>query len=138
MADLQRAAVTSDKAPAPLGAYSVGMTVNAGRLLYVAGQVGVNTAGELVGPSDAAAQTRQVLQNIGGVLEAAGAGFSNVVEFTTYVVGRSSVQGFIDGRSQVFPDIFPNGDYPPNTLLVVDGLVREEFLVEIKAVAALP
>ena len=138
MADLQRAAVTSEKAPAPLGAYSVGMTVNAGRLLYVAGQVGVNTAGELVGPGDAAAQTRQVLQNIGGVLEAAGAGFSNVVEFTTYVVGRSSVQGFIDGRNQVFPDIFPNGDYPPNTLLVVDGLVREEFLVEIKAVAALP
>ena len=138
MADLQRAAVTSDKAPAPLGAYSVGMIVNAGRLVYVAGQVGVNTAGELVGSGDAAAQTRQVLQNIGGVLEAAGAGFSNVVEFTTYVVGRSSVQGFIDGRNQVFPDIFPNGDYPPNTLLVVDGLVREEFLVEIKAVAALP
>ena len=138
MADLQRTAVTSDKAPAPLGGYSVGMTVNAGRLVYVAGQVGVNTAGELVDPGDAAAQTRQVLQNIGGVLEAAGAGFSNVVEFTTYVVGRSSVQGFIDGRNQVFPDIFPNGDYPPNTLLVVDGLVREEFLVEIKAVAALP
>ena len=138
MADLRRAAVTSDKAPAPLGAYSVGMTVNAGRLLYVAGQVGVNTAGELVGPGDAAAQTRQVLQNIGGILDAAGASFNNVVEFTTYVVGRSSVQGFIDGRNQVFPDIFPNGDYPPNTLLVVEGLVREEFLVEIKAVAALP
>ena len=138
MADLQREAVTSDKAPAPLGAYSVGMTVNAGRLVYVAGQVGVDISGNLVGPGDAAAQTRQVLQNIGGVLEAAGAGFSNVVEFTTYVVGRSSVQGFIDGRNQVFPDTFPDGDYPPNTLLVVDGLVREEFLVEIKAVAALP
>lgn len=138
MADLQREAVTSNKAPAPLGAYSVGMTVNAGRLVYVAGQVGVDISGNLVGPGDAAAQTRQVLQNIGGVLEAAGAGFSNVVEFTTYVVGRSSVQGFIDGRNQVFPDIFPDGDYPPNTLLVVDGLVREEFLVEIKAVAALP
>ena len=138
MADLQRAAISSDQAPPPLGAYSVGMTVNAGRLLYVAGQVGVNVEGNLVGPGDAAAQTRQVLQNIGHVLAAAGAGFSNVVEFTTYVVGRESVQGFIDGRNQVFPDIFPNGDYPPNTLLVVDGLVREEFLVEIKAVAALP
>ena len=138
MADLQRAAISSDQAPPPLGAYSVGMTVNAGRLLYVAGQVGVNVEGNLVGQGDAAAQTRQVLQNIGHVLAAAGAGFSNVVEFTTYVVGRESVQGFIDGRNQVFPDIFPNGDYPPNTLLVVDGLVREEFLVEIKAVAALP
>ena len=138
MAELQRAAITSDQAPPPLGAYSVGMAVNAGRLVYVAGQVGVDVGGNLVGPGDAAAQTRQVLQNIGSVLEAAGAGFSNVVEFTTYVVGRESVQGFIDGRNQVFPDIFPNGDFPPNTLLVVDGLVREEFLVEIKAVAALP
>ena len=138
MADLQRTSVTSDKAPAPLGAYSLGMSVNAGRLVYVAGQVGVNAGGELVGPGDASAQTQQVLQNIGHILEGAGAGFSNVVEFTTYVVGRSSVQGFIDGRNQVFPDIFPDGDYPPNTLLVVDGLVREEFLVEIKAVAALP
>jgi enamine deaminase RidA (YjgF/YER057c/UK114 family) len=114
------------------------MSVKAGRLVYVAGQVGVDLSGTLVGPGDAAAQTRQVLENIGQILSAAGAGFSNVVEFTTYVVGRSSVQGFIDGRNQVFPDIFPNGDYPPNTLLVVDGLVREEFLVEIKAVAALP
>ena len=138
MAELQRAAVTSDRAPRPLGAYSVGMTANAGRLLFVAGQVGVDTSGELVGPGDAAAQTRQVLENIGHILAAAGAGFSNVVEFTTYVVGRSSVQGFIDGRNQVFPDTYPNGDFPPNTLLVVDGLVREEFLVEIKAVAALP
>jgi enamine deaminase RidA (YjgF/YER057c/UK114 family) len=138
MSDLQRSPITADKAPAPLGAYSVGMSVNAGRLVYVAGQVGVDVSGNLVGPGDAAAQTSQVLRNIGGVLEAAGAGFSNVVEFTTYVVGRESVQGFIDGRNQVYPEIFPNGDYPPNTLLVVSGLVREEFLVEIKAVAALP
>ena len=137
MAELQRTAITSDQAPQPLGAYSVGMSVNAGKLIYVAGQVGVDLSGALVGPGDAAAQTRQVFQNIGGVLESAGAGFGNVVEFTTYVVGRDSVQGFIDGRNEVFPDIFPNGDYPPNTLLVVDGLVREEFLVEIKAVAAL-
>ena len=138
MADIQRTAITSDKAPRPLGAYSVGMSVNAGRLLYVAGQVSVDTDGSLVGAGDAAAQTCQALRNIGHILEAAGADFNNVVEFTTYVVGRPSVQGFIDGRNQIYPEIFSGGDYPPNTLLVVDGLVREEFLVEIKAVAALP
>lgn len=138
MVDLRRTVVTSDEAPKPLGAYSVGMSVNAGQLLYIAGQVSVDSSGTLVGEGDIAAQTRQVFQNIGHVLAAAGAGFSNVVEFTSYVVGRDSVAGFIEGRTRVFPEIFPDGDYPPNTLLVIEGLVRPEFLVEVKAVAALP
>ena len=138
MSNINREAIVSAKAPPPLGAYSVGMAANPGRVVYVAGQVSVDVDGNLVGAGDPAAQTLQSLANIGHILEAAGASFSNVIEFTTYVVGRESVQGFIDGRNQAYPDIFPNGDYPPNTLLVVSGLVREEFLVEIKAVAALP
>ena len=77
-------------------------------------------------------------RNIGAILEAAGASFADVVEFTTYLVGRDSIQPFIEARTQVFPDLFPGGDYPPNTLLVVSGLVHEDMLVEIKAVAALP
>jgi enamine deaminase RidA (YjgF/YER057c/UK114 family) len=100
--------------------------------------VGVDSDRNLVGKGDAAAQTRQVLQNIGLVLAGAGADFSIVVEFTTYVVGRSSVQGYIDGRGEVYPHMYPDGGFPPNTLLVVAGLVSEDYLVEIKAVAALP
>ena len=78
------------------------------------------------------------MQNLRHVLYGTGADFSNVVEFTTYVVGRSSIQEYIKGRSEAYPEIFPNGDFPPNTLLIVAGLVNEDFLVEIKAVAALP
>ena len=63
---------------------------------------------------------------------------ANVVEFTTCVVGRSSIQEYIKGRSEVYQKIFPNRNFPPNTLLIVAGLVNEGFLVEIKAVAALP
>ena len=48
MAELQRTAITSDRAPQPLGAYSVGMSVNAGKLIYVAGQVGVDLSGTLI------------------------------------------------------------------------------------------
>lgn len=138
MPETDRTAITSSQAPQPLGAYSLGMSVSPGKLVYVAGQVGVDLSGALVGKGDAAVQTRQALENIGHVLAGAGADFSNVIEFTTYVVGRPSVQGFIQGRSEVYPSMYPNGDYPPNTLLVVDGLVSEDFLVEIKAVAALP
>ncbi len=138
MAGLDRRVITSSLAPQPLGAYSLGMSVSPGKLVYVAGQVGVDSSGSLVGKGDAAAQTRQALENIGHVLAGAGADFSNVVEFTTYVVGRPSVQGYLQGRSEVYPNIYPNADFPPNTLLVVAGLVNEDFLVEIKAVAALP
>lgn len=69
---------------------------------------------------------------------AAGANLRNVVEFTTYLVGMDSIQPFLSARAALFPSLFPDADYPPNTLLIVDGLVQEEFLVEIKAVAALP
>ena len=138
MAGLDRTVVTSSQAPQPLGAYSLGMSVSPGRLVYIAGQVSVDSSGNLVGKDDAAAQTRQALQNIGHVLAGAGADFSNVVEFTTYVVGRPSVQGYLQGRSEVYPNLYPDGDFPANTLLVVAGLVNEDFLVEIKAVASLP
>jgi hypothetical protein len=40
-------------------------------------------------------------------------------------------------RQREFPRLFPNGAYPPNTLLIIDRLVKEEFLVEVQAVAAL-
>ncbi|HIF42804.1 MAG TPA: RidA family protein [Dehalococcoidia bacterium] len=66
------------------------MSVRPGKLVYLADQVIVDADGTLVGKNDAAAQTRQALQNLGHVLSGAGADFSNVVEFTTYVVGRFS------------------------------------------------
>ena len=138
MAGADRTVITSGQAPQPLGAYSLGISVRPGKLVYIAGQVGVDSDGNLVGKGDAAAQTRQALENIGHILAGAGAGFSDVVEFTTYVVGRSSVQGYLDGRGEVYPTIYPDGEFPTNTLLVVAGLVNEDLLVEIKAVAALP
>ncbi len=138
MSQLQRTLLNPPGAPQPIGAYSLAVDVSASRLLFIAGQVGLDSDGNLAGNGDAAAQTRQVFQNLGAVLAGAGATFSNVVELTTYVVGRGSVQPFIEARTQIYPEIFPNGDYPTNTLLIVDGLVREDLLVEVKAVAALP
>ena len=138
MERLHRTAIRSASAPRPIGAYSQAMQVKAGSLVFVAGQVALNASGNLVGNGDVEAQTRQVFQNICQVLSSTGASFSQVVEFTTYLVGRSSIQPFLNARAALFPVLFPNGDYPPNTLLIVAGLVREEFLVEIKAIAALP
>ncbi len=134
----ERTTVNPQGVPAPIGAYSAVVQANCGRVAYLAGQVALNADGQLVGAGDVAAQTRQVFQNLGAALEGIGASFSDVLEFTTYLVGRDAVQPFIQARSEIFPSMYPNGDYPANTLLVVGGLVREELLVEVKAVAALP
>ena len=138
MAQAVRRLINPPSAPQPIGAYSLAAEANGNKFLFLAGQVAVDASGNVVGHGDAAAQTRQVFENLGQVLSGAGATFNNVVEFTTYLVGRSSVQPFIQARSEIFPNIFPDGDYPINTLLIVNGLVREEFLVEVKAVAVLP
>jgi len=39
-------------------------------------------------------------------------------------------------RGELFPSLFSGPDYPPNTLLIIDGLVRKEFLIEVEAMAA--
>ena len=138
MSDLNRTIVNTDKAPQPIGAYSQAIRTAPGELLFIAGQVAVDFDGNPVGVGDMAAQTRQVFANLGGILESVDATFSNVVEFTTYLVGSENIEPYIAARTEIYPDLFPNADYPPNTLLVISGLVRPEFLLEIKCVAALP
>ena len=114
MSELRRAIVNTDKAPQPIGAYSQAIRTAPGELLFIAGQVAVDTDGNPVGIDDVIAQTRQVFENLGGVLESVGATFSNVVEFTTYVVGRDSVQGFIAGRASRCSRRFsPRATIPP-------------------------
>ncbi len=137
MASLNKTLTNPKGVHPPVGRYSHVARVKATEMLYLAGQVAVDENGVLVGEGDAQAQTSQAYRNIGALLESEGASFDNVVQLTTYVVGRESVQPYLDGRTDVFAEIYPNGDYPPNTLLVIDGLVRPEMLVEVTAVAAI-
>ena len=122
----------------PGGEYSSGIKVAAGTLIFVAGQTAMDPQGVLVGEGDAAAQTRQAFRNIGHVLESAGASFSHVVEFTTYLVGIESVRPFLEARAELFRELYPDGDYPTNTLLNIHSLAGSKALVEIKAIAVLP
>ena len=138
MVQLEKTIIDPEQLQSPGGEYSSGVKVSPGSLLYVAGQTAMNSEGVLVGEGDAVAQTRQAFENIGYVLESAGASFSNVVEFTTYLVGIESVQPFLETRTELFRELFPDGDYPTNTLLNINSLAGSKALVEIKAVAALP
>ena len=120
----------------PLGQYSQITRVRASEFLFIAGQLATDRAGKLVGADDFDAQCVQVFANIEAALASAGAGWGNVVQFTTYLVHSQDIAKFMTYRTREFPRLFKNGAYPPNTLLMVDRLVQEPFLVEVQAVAA--
>ena len=114
---------------APLGQYSHVTRVKAAETLYIAGML---APGE-----DFDAQCSGVFRSIGAALESAGAGWGNVAQFTTYLVHSQDIPKFMAWRLREFPKMFPDGKYPPNTLLIVDRLVQEQFLVEVQTIAAL-
>ena len=119
----------------PLGKYS--HLSRAGDLVIVAGQVGVRADGSLAG-EDFRSQMRQIFENLRLALESTGGGLWNVMKLTTYVVGDAMIAEFYAGREDLYHDLYPAGKYPPNTLLVVNGLARPELLVEIDAIAYVP
>jgi|SRR5579875_2994980 len=119
----------------PLAAYSNVARVKASEFLFIAGQVGMDKDGKAAADFDA--QCAQVFANIGAALRSQGATFANVVAFTTYLVHAQDIAKFAQYRAREFPRLFAGGGYPPNTLLIIDRLVREELLLEVSAIAAL-
>src|SRR5215475_10080982 len=127
-----------DQLGKPLGQYSQITRVRAAsEWLFIAGLVGRELAGNVVGADDFDAQCVQVFANVAAALASAGAGWQNVVQFTTYLVHSQDISKFMAFRKREFPRLFPDGKYPPNTLLMIDRLVAEAFLVEVQPIAAL-
>jgi enamine deaminase RidA (YjgF/YER057c/UK114 family) len=125
--------VNPPSAPPVQGMYS--HVARAGELAFIAGQVAIDAKGNPVGVGDVAAQTAQVFDNLGKILKDLGTDFEAVVQFTTFLTKADSIPAFMSARSALFPKLFPGGKYPPNTLLVIDRLVKPEFMLEIEAIA---
>jgi enamine deaminase RidA (YjgF/YER057c/UK114 family) len=121
----------------PMGQYSHVTRVKANEFLFIAGMLAGDAAGNIVGAGDFDAQTTQVFRNVEAALKSAGASWRNVVQFTTFLVHSQDIPKFMAFRLREFPKMFPDGKYPPNTLLMVDRLVQEPFLVEVQTVAAI-
>ena len=114
----------------PLGQYlHLTRVKNASETLYIAGML---AAGE-----DFDTQCSGVFAQIEKALASAGAGWKNVVQFTTYLVHSQDIPKFMQWRVREFPRLFPSGSYPPNTLFIIDRLVQEQYLIEVQTVAAL-
>lgn len=118
----------------PASDYSLLSLVAAGvPLVWIAGQTGRHPEGEM--PATALHQTMAAFENIATLLAEAGSSPSQIVHLRTYLVGRSSMDGFISGRRQVFEQWYGAEPPPTSTLAFVEGLADPRALVEIEAVA---
>ncbi len=119
----------------PQGMYNHAISVGPGKLLFISGQVSIDDEGALVGLNDFNAQLDQVYANLGHILKSAGTGFDHVVKLTTYLTRTQDMKTYYEKRSEIYAEIYSDGRYPTNTLVVIEQLAREEWLVEIEAIA---
>jgi 2-iminobutanoate/2-iminopropanoate deaminase len=120
--------IQTPDAPAAIGPYSQGLVAQG--LLFTAGQIALDPATGAVIEGDIAAQTEQVLRNLGGVLKAAGASWGDVLKTTVYVRHMSDFPTVNEVYGRVL-----GAARPARSTVEVSGLPRG-VLVEIDAVAA--
>jgi len=100
-----KSAVSSPNAPKALGPYSSALRV--GQLLFISGQVPVDPASGQMVEGDIAAQTRRVLDSIGGLLEAGGLSFSHVARTTVFLADMNDFAAMNDTYRTYFTEPFP-------------------------------
>ena len=107
--------------------------VRVGELLFISGNVANDANGNLVGPGNCEAQSRQVMSNIRAIAEAAGASMSDVVKITCFLTDVNDYAAYGRVRSETF-----SNSPPASSTVIVAALVRPEFLVEVEAVVRVP
>ena len=114
----------------PGGNYTHSIEIAPGaRWLYVAGQTGVDPDGNV--PDGIEAQSDIAFSNMVKVLEASGFGLEDVVFMKSFLTRREDRDGYQKVRSKYWGNI-----KPASTFLLVEGLARPDFLVEVEAIAA--
>jgi reactive intermediate/imine deaminase len=122
--------LSPDTLPPPFG-YSHVVDAPASRIVYVSGQVPLDTEGQLVGEGDFEAQVRQVFANLTAALEAAELSWSDVVKLNYFLVDVGQIASV-----RAIRDEYVDTERPPaSTLVEVSGLFRDDVLIEIEAVA---
>lgn len=119
----------------PVGAQAFpGMShaVQVGNLMFLSGQVSMDTSGAIVGEGDPLAQVRQCFGNIEAVLRAGGAGLGAVVKLTCYLADLATYPVYASVKAELFSRLPPAG-----TVVLVGGLLDPRFLLEIDVTAVL-
>ncbi len=104
--------------------------VRAGHLIFVRGQVGSDFDGNVIGVGDPAAQADQAMRNVDQLLREAGSRLEDICKITVYITDRAY-------REAVYTQIgkWLKGVFPVSTGLIVQGLARPEWVMEIEVIA---
>lgn len=123
-------AVSSPDAPGAIGPYSP--AIKAGNLVFLSGQIPLDPATGQIVAGDIAAQTEQVMRNIGALLRAAGADFEHVVRTTVFLTDMNefAAMNAVYGRHVADP--------PPARATVQVARLPKDVKVEIDAIAVVP
>jgi 2-iminobutanoate/2-iminopropanoate deaminase len=112
-------------------AYSHVVTVNGpGKTIYIAGQLGRDAEGNIVGPGDMRAQMEQTFKNLDACLKAAGASWADVVKTNTFVTDYAAFSQCWDVRMRYFGVATPT-----STTIQISGLAQPGAMVEIEMIA---
>ena len=123
--------ISTDSAPAAIGPYSQAVKVPCGTLLFCSGQIALDPKTMQVVGTDAAEQCRQIMENLGAVLKAAGAGFPHVVKTTIYLADMNDFAAV----NEVYAAYFKTD--PPARATVEVARLPKDVKLEIDAIAVL-
>lgn len=110
--------------------YSQIVIATGSRMIFLAGQTSSDKNGNVVGKGDFHAQATQVFENLKSALAAAGASFNDVVKLNAYVVDMGNASTFREVRN-----LYVGNTLPAATLVQVAKLARDEFMLEVEAIA---
>lgn len=114
--------------------YSNAIAAEGGRMIFLAGQTGMDATGAIAHPGDVTAQFRQALANLKVVVEEAGGAMTDIVKLTIFVADKAAYRANLKSIGEVYRSFFGRY-YPAMTLIEVKSLFDDQALVEIEGVA---
>ncbi|MCC7165752.1 MAG: RidA family protein [Anaerolineae bacterium] len=122
---------------APPRGYSNAILTQGGRVLFLAGQTGMDATGKIANPFDLIDQFHKTLENMQTVLRQAGGSMTDIVKLTIYVTDKRAYHAQRSRIGEVYREYF--GKYfPAMTLIEVKGLYDQNAMIEIEGIAVIP
>jgi enamine deaminase RidA (YjgF/YER057c/UK114 family) len=116
--------------------YANGILVEGGRLLFLAGQTGMDATGKIAAPGDLVAQFTRALANLKAVIEEAGGAMTDIVKLNIFVTDKNLYRANLKPLGEAYRSFFGRY-YPAMTLVEVKSLFDDEAMVEIEGTAVL-